>query len=105
MLRRPDADPADGRGRPSMARRPEDRMTSITDYLETLDANERELSALRTWIQQVPGRRPRGFDWQSCVGFLVVPMIARLWRDARVQRLCGGTTEIMKDLMGRAMSY
>jgi alkylation response protein AidB-like acyl-CoA dehydrogenase len=29
--------------------------------------------------------------------------IARLWRDARVQRLYGGTTEIMKDLIGRSM--
>jgi long-chain-acyl-CoA dehydrogenase len=27
--------------------------------------------------------------------------IARLWRDSRVQRLYGGTTEIMKDLIGR----
>ncbi|MCV7241550.1 hypothetical protein H7J83_02115 [Mycobacterium mantenii] len=32
-------------------------------------------------------------------------MTARLWRDARVQGLYGGTTEIMKDLMGRAMRY
>ncbi|MEU4248852.1 acyl-CoA dehydrogenase family protein [Amycolatopsis sp. NPDC026612] len=29
--------------------------------------------------------------------------IARLWRDARVQRLYGGTTEIMKDLIGRSL--
>jgi alkylation response protein AidB-like acyl-CoA dehydrogenase len=31
--------------------------------------------------------------------------IARLWRDARVQRLYGGTTEIMKDLVGRSMGF
>src|SRR6201993_5082627 len=31
--------------------------------------------------------------------------VARLWRDSRVQRLYAGTTEIMKDLMGRAMGF
>jgi alkylation response protein AidB-like acyl-CoA dehydrogenase len=29
--------------------------------------------------------------------------IARLWRDGRVQRLYGGTSEIMKEVVGRAM--
>jgi alkylation response protein AidB-like acyl-CoA dehydrogenase len=29
--------------------------------------------------------------------------IARIWRDARVQRLYGGTTEVMKDLIGRSL--
>jgi len=31
--------------------------------------------------------------------------IARLWRDARVQRLYGGTNEIMLDLIGRGMGF
>ncbi|WP_329409103.1 acyl-CoA dehydrogenase family protein [Nocardia vinacea] len=31
--------------------------------------------------------------------------IARIWRDARVQRLYGGTTEIMKDLLGRSLGF
>ncbi|MFI5953188.1 acyl-CoA dehydrogenase family protein [Cryptosporangium sp. NPDC051539] len=31
--------------------------------------------------------------------------IARIWRDARVQRLYGGTTEIMKDLIGRKLGF
>lgn len=31
--------------------------------------------------------------------------IARLWRDARVQRIYGGTNEIMKDLIGRSMGF
>lgn len=30
--------------------------------------------------------------------------IARLWRDARVQRIYGGTSEIMKDVVGRAFA-
>ena len=29
--------------------------------------------------------------------------IARLWRDARVQRIYGGTSEIMKEVVGRAI--
>jgi alkylation response protein AidB-like acyl-CoA dehydrogenase len=29
--------------------------------------------------------------------------IARLWRDARVQRIYGGTSEIMREVIGRAI--
>jgi acyl-CoA dehydrogenase len=29
--------------------------------------------------------------------------IARLWRDARVTRIYGGTSEIMKELIARAI--
>ncbi|MEU7811655.1 acyl-CoA dehydrogenase family protein [Pseudonocardia sp. NPDC049154] len=36
-------------------------------------------------------------------GYINEYEIARLWRDSRVQRLYGGTTEIMKDLVGRSM--
>jgi acyl-CoA dehydrogenase len=38
-------------------------------------------------------------------GYINEYEVARLLRDARVQRLYGGTTEIMKDLMGRSMGY
>jgi alkylation response protein AidB-like acyl-CoA dehydrogenase len=30
-------------------------------------------------------------------------VIARLWRDARVQRIYGGTSEIMREVVGRAI--
>ena len=36
-------------------------------------------------------------------GYINEYEIARMWRDARVQRLYSGTTEIMKDLIGRSM--
>lgn len=45
----------------------------------------------------------------SCVqlhggmGYLTEHRIARAWADARVQRIYAGTTEIMKDLIGRSM--
>jgi alkylation response protein AidB-like acyl-CoA dehydrogenase len=36
-------------------------------------------------------------------GYINEYEIARIWRDARVQRMYGGTTEIMKDLIGRKL--
>jgi long-chain-acyl-CoA dehydrogenase len=36
-------------------------------------------------------------------GYMNEYEIARMWRDARVQRVYGGTNEIMKDLIGRSM--
>jgi alkylation response protein AidB-like acyl-CoA dehydrogenase len=38
-------------------------------------------------------------------GYMNEYEIARLWRDARVQRVYGGTNEIMKDLIGRKMGF
>ena len=38
-------------------------------------------------------------------GYINEYEIARLWRDARVQRLYGGTTEIMRDLIGRSLGF
>jgi len=38
-------------------------------------------------------------------GYINEYEIARLWRDARVQRLYGGTTEIMKEIVGRSMGF
>lgn len=38
-------------------------------------------------------------------GYMNEYEIARLWRDARVQRLYGGTNEIMKDLIGRDLGF
>lgn len=36
-------------------------------------------------------------------GYMNEYEIARLWRDARVQRIYGGTSEIMKELIGRSL--
>lgn len=38
-------------------------------------------------------------------GYINEYEIARLWRDARVQRLYGGTNEVMKDLIGRSLGF
>ncbi len=36
-------------------------------------------------------------------GYMEEYEIARLWRDARVTRIYGGTSEIMKEIVGRSM--
>jgi alkylation response protein AidB-like acyl-CoA dehydrogenase len=36
-------------------------------------------------------------------GYMNEYAIARLWRDARVQRIYGGTSEIMKEVVSRAI--
>ena len=38
-------------------------------------------------------------------GYINEYEIARIWRDSRVQRLYGGTTEIMRDLIGRSLGH
>jgi alkylation response protein AidB-like acyl-CoA dehydrogenase len=36
-------------------------------------------------------------------GYMNEYMIARLWRDARVLRIYGGTSEVMKEVIGRSL--
>ena len=38
-------------------------------------------------------------------GYINEYEIARLWRDGRVQRVYGGTSEIMKEIIGRSMGF
>jgi alkylation response protein AidB-like acyl-CoA dehydrogenase len=38
-------------------------------------------------------------------GYMEEYAIARMWRDARVQRIYGGTSEILKEIIGRAMGF
>jgi len=51
--------------------------------------------------------------WEVCdaalqlhggAGYMNEYLVARLWRDARSSRIYGGTNEIMKDLIGRAIA-
>ena len=39
---------------------------------------------------------------QTCM-YLSEYAISRLWRDARVQRIYGGTNEVMKEIVGRSL--
>ncbi|HEX4466624.1 MAG TPA: acyl-CoA dehydrogenase family protein [Solirubrobacteraceae bacterium] len=38
-------------------------------------------------------------------GYMEEYEIARIWRDSRVQRIYGGTSEIMKEIVGRSMGF
>ncbi len=64
-----------------------------------------EASAAKLWHSEM--------QWEACdaalqlhggAGYMNEYPIARLWRDARVARIYGGTSEIMKELIGRSIS-
>lgn len=63
-----------------------------------------EASAAKLWHTEI--------QWEvmdACLqlhggsGYMNEYLIARLWRDARVSRIYGGTSEIMKELIGRSL--
>jgi alkylation response protein AidB-like acyl-CoA dehydrogenase len=63
-----------------------------------------EASAAKLWHTEL--------QWEMCdvslqlhggAGYMNEYLIARLWRDARVTRIFGGTNEIMKEVIGRAI--
>ena len=63
-----------------------------------------EASAAKLWHSET--------QWDACdvalqlhggAGYMNEYPIARLWRDARVARIYGGTSEIMKELIGRSL--
>jgi alkylation response protein AidB-like acyl-CoA dehydrogenase len=63
-----------------------------------------EASAAKLWHTEM--------QWNACdtalqlhggAGYMNEYPIARLWRDARVARIYGGTSEIMKELIGRSI--
>ena len=80
-------------------------------YLDqcVLAANAGELSAeeaagAKWWTTETQWEiLDRCLQLHGGYGYVNEYEIARLWRDARVQRLYGGTTEIMKDLIGRSL--
>jgi alkylation response protein AidB-like acyl-CoA dehydrogenase len=44
-----------------------------------------------------------GLQLHGGYGYMEEYEIARMWRDSRVQRIYGGTTEIMKEIVGRSL--
>jgi alkylation response protein AidB-like acyl-CoA dehydrogenase len=63
-----------------------------------------EASAAKLWHTEL--------QWEACdaalqlhggAGYMNEYLIARLWRDARVTRIFGGTSEIMKEVISRAI--
>ena len=68
--------------------------------------SDQDAAGLKWWTSEVQWEIiDRCLQMHGGYGYINEYEIARLWRDSRVQRLYAGTTEIMKDLMGRAMGY
>ena len=68
------------------------------------ELNAAEASAAKLWHTEL--------QWEACdaslqlhggAGYMNEYLIARLWRDARVTRIFGGTNEIMKEVVSRAI--
>ncbi|QLL09097.1 acyl-CoA dehydrogenase family protein [Mycobacterium vicinigordonae] len=89
------------------------KLDAAQTYLDqcVLAANDGTLSdedaaGLKWWTSEVQWEIvDRCLQMHGGYGYMNEYEVARLWRDSRVQRLYAGTTEIMKDLMGRAMGY
>jgi alkylation response protein AidB-like acyl-CoA dehydrogenase len=74
-----------------------------------LALNDGELSAedaarAKWWCSELQGRVvDRCLQLHGGYGYMLEYPIARAWADARVTRLYGGTTEIMKEIIGRSL--
>ena len=63
-----------------------------------------EASAAKLWHTELQGRVcDAALQLHGGAGYMNEYMIARLWRDARVTRIFGGTNEIMKEVIGRSL--
>jgi alkylation response protein AidB-like acyl-CoA dehydrogenase len=63
-----------------------------------------EAAEAKLWITETEWEvLDRCLQLHGGYGYVNEYEIARLWRDGRVQRLYGGTSEIMKDLIGRSL--
>lgn len=61
-------------------------------------------SAAKLWHTELQGRVvDAALQLHGGAGYMNDYMIARLYRDARVTRIYGGTSEIMKEVIGRAL--
>jgi len=68
--------------------------------------SDQDAAGLKWWTSEIQWEiMDRCLQIYGGYGYINEYQVARLWRDAWVQRLYGGTTEIMKDLMGRAMGF
>ena len=93
------------------------QMTVEVDVMQTyidqciLGVNSGELTAeeaagAKFWATETQWKiMDRCLQLHGGYGYMNEYEIARLWRDARVQRIYGGTNEIMLDLIGRKLGF
>ena len=63
-----------------------------------------EASAAKLWHSELQGEIcDRSLQLHGGAGYMNEYPIARLWRDARVSRIYGGTSEIMKEVIARSI--
>jgi acyl-CoA dehydrogenase len=63
-----------------------------------------EASAAKQWHTDMQGRViDAALQLHGGAGYMNEYMVARLWRDARVTRIYGGTNEIMKEVVSRSL--
>ncbi len=63
-----------------------------------------EASAAKLWHTEMQGRViDAALQLHGGAGYMNEYLVARLWRDARVTRIFGGTSEIMKEVISRAI--
>jgi len=63
-----------------------------------------EASAAKLWHSEMQGRVcDAALQLHGGAGYMNEYMVARLWRDARVTRIFGGTNEIMKEVVSRSI--
>ena len=72
----------------------------VRGVLSTADA-----SAMKQWHTDMQGRiTDAALQLHGGAGYMNEYMVGRLWRDARVTRIYGGTNEIMKEVVGRSLA-
>jgi acyl-CoA dehydrogenase len=63
-----------------------------------------EAAGAKLWVTELQGRvMDRCVQLHGGYGYMEEYEIARMWRDARVTRIYGGTSEIMKEIVGRSL--
>jgi alkylation response protein AidB-like acyl-CoA dehydrogenase len=68
------------------------------------DLTSEEAAEAKLWVTETEWEvLDRCLQMHGGYGYVNEYEIARLWRDGRVQRLYGGTSEIMKDIIGRSL--
>ncbi|OZM78891.1 acyl-CoA dehydrogenase family protein [Pseudonocardia sp. MH-G8] len=79
----------------------------LDDCVRALNAGELtavEAAKAKWWCTELQGRAvDRCLQLHGGYGYMVEYPIARAWADARVTRIYGGTTEIMKEVVGRSL--
>jgi acyl-CoA dehydrogenase len=63
-----------------------------------------EAASAKLWVTELQGRvMDRCVQLHGGYGYMEEYEIARMWKDARVTRIYGGTSEIMKEIVGRSL--